>query len=141
MKTKTKFTIACASVLTMSAALPAFAAPLALSDAQLDSVSGKAGNLATVGGANTTSITGLQGVAGSIQVGYYQWADNHSSDTSQNKGGNIQSGNFSMVQQHAAVAANQIAWGGASDSITNNVADIGGEQVMESWWIMYLGGF
>ncbi len=140
MKSKTKFTIACASVLTMSAALPAFAAPLALSDAQLDAVSGKA-NTASVAGDNTTAITGLSSVAGNVQVGFYQWYDNHTADGSTNKGANIQSGNNSMVQQNAIVAANQIAWGGASHSITNNDADIGGEQLLESWWIMYLGGF
>jgi len=140
MKSKTKFNIACASVLTMSAALPAFAAPLALSDAQLDSVSGK-DNSATVAGTNTTAVTGLNSVAGNVQVGFYQWTDTHSGDLSTNKGANLQSGNNSMVQQYAMVAANQLAWGGASHSITNNEADIGGEQLLESWWIMYLGGF
>jgi len=140
MKTKTKITIACASVVAMAATLPAFAGPLALSDSQLDSVSGKA-NTSTVGGVDTTAISGLSSVAGNVQVGYYQWDDNHAGDKSQNKGGNIQSGDNSMVQQNAAVLANQIAWGGASQSVTVSKADIGHDQTLTSWWIMYLGGF
>jgi hypothetical protein len=140
MKTKTNITIAFAGVLAMATALPAFAGPLAVSDSQLDAVSGK-DNTSTVGGVDTTAITGVTGVAGNVQVGYYQWDDNHSADASTNKGGNVQSGNNSMVQQNATVAANQMAWGGASQSITTNNADVGNDQKLTSWWIMYLGGF
>ena len=140
MKTKTKITIACASVVAMAATLPAFAGPLALSDSQLDTVSGKA-NTSTVGGTDTTAISGLSSVAGNVQVGYYQWDDNHAGDQSQNKGGNLQSGDNSMVQQNAAVMANQMAWGGASQSVTTSSSDIGNDQTLTSWWIMYLGGF
>jgi len=140
MKTKTKITIAVAGVVAMATALPAFAGPLAVSDSQLDAVSGK-DNTSTVGGVDTTAITGVTGVAGNVQVGYYQWDDNHSADASTNKGGNVQSGNNSMVQQNATVAANQMAWGGASQSITTNNADVGNDQKLTSWWIMYLGGF
>ena len=140
MKTKTKITIACASVVAMAATLPAFAGPLALSDSQLDTVSGKA-NTSTVGGTDTTAISGLSSVAGNVQVGYYQWDDNHAGDNSQNKGGNLQSGDNSMVQQNAAVMANQMAWGGASQSVTTSSSDIGNDQTLTSWWIMYLGGF
>jgi len=140
MKTKTKITIAVASIVAITAALPAFAGPLAVSDSQLDAVSGK-DNTSSVGGVDTTAITGVVGVAGNVQVGYYQWDDNHSADASTNKGGNIQSGDNSMVQQNATVAANQMAWGGASQSITTNNADVGNDQKLTSWWIMYLGGF
>lgn len=140
MKTKTKITIAVASVIAIAAALPAFAGPLALSDSQLDAVSGKA-NTASVGGVNTSTVSGLVSTSGNVQVGYYQWDDDHSGDQSSNKGGNIQSGDNSMVQQNATVAANQMAWGGASQSVTTNNADVGNDQKLTSWWIMYLGGF
>ena len=140
MKTKTKITIALGGLITIASALPAFAGPLALSDSQLDSVSGKA-NVSTVGGTDTTTISGLVSTSGNVQVGYYQWDDNHSGDSSTNKGGNVQSGSNSMVQQNASVMANQMAWGGASQSITTNNADIGANQELTSWWIMYLGGF
>ena len=103
-------------------------------------VSGKS-NTSTVGGVDTTTISGLTSVAGNVQVGYYQWDDDHSADTSLNKGGNLQSGDLSMVQQNATVLANQMAWGGASQSVTTNNADIGANQELTSWWIMYLGGF
>jgi hypothetical protein len=140
MKTKTKITIALGGLITIASALPAYASPLAVSDSQLDNVSGK-DNTSTVAGTDTTTVSGLSSVAGNVQVGYYQWDDNHSADSSTNKGGNVQSGNNSMVQQNAAVAANQMAWGGASQSITTNNADIGANQELTSWWIMYLGGF
>jgi hypothetical protein len=140
MKKKTKITIAVASVVAFAAPLPSFAGPLTLSDAQLDTVSGKA-NTATVVGSDSTTISGLNSIAGNIQVGYYQWDDDHSTDSSTNKGANLQSGDHSMVQQNATVTANQMAWGGASQSITTNNADIGNDQTATSWWIMYLGGF
>ena len=140
MKTKTKITIALGGLITIASAIPAFAGTLALSDSQLDSVSGK-DNISTVGGTDTTTISGLVSTSGNVQVGYYQWDDNHSGDSSTNKGGNVQSGNNSMVQQNASVMANQMAWGGASQSITTNNADIGANQELTSWWIMYLGGF
>ena len=140
MKTKTIITIALASAVTVGSALPVLAGTTALSDAQLDAVSGKQ-NVSTVAGVDNTTISGVTSVAGNVQVGYYQWDDNHSADASTNKGGNLQSGDNSMVQQNATVAANQMAWGGASQSITVNNADIGANQALTSWWIMYLGGF
>ncbi len=140
MKTKTKITIAVASVVAIAAVLPAFAGTLELSDAQLDSVSGKS-NAVSVGGVNTSTVSGFLSTSGNVQVGYYQWDDDHSADASSNKGGNLQSGDNSMVQQNATVAANQMAWGGASQSITTNNADVGNDQKLTSWWIMYLGGF
>lgn len=126
---------------TVIPAIPLYASPVALSDSQLDAVSGKA-NTSTVEGFDTTAITGLNDVAGSIQVGYYQWDDTHSNDKSLNKAGNVQSGDNSMVQQAASVIANELAWGGASQSVTTNTdASVGKTQLVESWWIMYLGGF
>jgi len=140
MKTKTIITIAFASAVSLVSVLPALAGPLTLSDSQLDAVSGKS-NTSTVGGVDNTTISGLTSVAGNVQVGFYQWDDDHSADTSLNKGGNLQSGDLSMVQQNATVLANQMAWGGASQSVTTNNADIGANQELTSWWIMYLGGF
>ena len=140
MKTKTKITIAVAGVMALAGAAQALAAPSVLSDSQLDSVSGK-DNVSSVAGVDTTTISGLSSVAGNVQVGYYQWNDNHAADQSTNKGGNIQSGDTSMVQQNAAVLANQMAWGGASQSVTTSSSDVGNDQTLTSWWIMYLGGF
>jgi hypothetical protein len=138
MKTN-MLTLASAAALTMSLALPVYAGTTALSDAALDAVSGK-DNTSTVGGLDTTSITGST-LNGNIQVGYYQWDDDHSADSSTNKGGNLQSGNNSQVQQNGSAAANTLAWGAVSQSVTTNNADIGQSQAMESWATMYIGGF
>lgn len=136
---KTTITLACATALTL-ASVPALAGSIALTDSQLDAVSGKA-NSSTVGGSDTTSVLGITSTKGNVQVGYFQWDDTHAGDTSLNKAGNIQSGNNSMVQQNATAVVNILAWGGASQAVTNNTASIGSSQGVESWWIMYLGGF
>lgn len=136
---KTNITLACAAAITL-ASVPALAGSLALTDDQLDAVSGK-GNTSFVGNSDNTTVTGNTAVNGNVQVGYYQWSDDHTSDQSINKAGNIQSGDNSMVQQNGTAIVNILAWGGASQAVTNNTASIGSSQGVESWWIMYLGGF
>jgi hypothetical protein len=138
MKTN-MLTLASAAALTMSLAVPAFAGTTALTDEALDAVSGKA-NTSTVVGNDTTTISGST-LNGNIQVGYYQWDDDHSTDSSTNKGGNLQSGNNSQVQQNGTATANTLAWGAVAQSITTNNADIGNDQVVEDWATMYIGGF
>jgi hypothetical protein len=139
MKTN-MLTLASAAALTMTLALPAFAAPTAVSDSALDAIAGK-DNTSTVGGSDNTTITGST-LNGNIQVGYYQWADEHGQDTSTDKGGNIQSGSDSKVQANATVEANTLAWGAVAQSITTNTAStIGSNQAMESWATLYVGGF
>jgi len=138
MKTN-MLTLASAAALTMSLALPVYAGTTALSDAALDAVSGKA-NTSTVTGSDNTAITGST-LNGNVQVGYYQWDDNHAGDKSQNKGGNLQSGDNSQVQQNGAALANTLAWGAVAQSVTTSKADIGNDQTMESWATMYIGGF
>jgi hypothetical protein len=139
MKTN-MLTLASAAALTMSMALPVYAGTTALTDEALDAVSGK-DNSSTVGGNDTTSIIGATTVNGNIQVGYYQWTDDHNSDSSVNKGGNLQSGDSSQVQQNGTAIANTLAWGAVSQAVTNNTAAIGSSQAVESWATMYIGGF
>jgi hypothetical protein len=139
MKTKNMLTLASAAALTMSLAMPVFAGTTALTDEALDAVSGK-DNVSSVGGTDTTNITGST-LNGNVQVGYYQWADNHAADQSTNKGGNLQSGDSSQVQQNGAALANTLAWGAVAQSVTTSSADIGNDQTMESWATMYIGGF
>jgi hypothetical protein len=139
MKTN-MLTLASAAALTMSLALPVYAATTSVSDEALDAIAGK-DNLSTTAGTDSTTITGST-LNGNIQVGYYQWADEHGADASTNKGGNIQSGSDSMVQQNAAVEANTLAWGAVAQSVTTNTdSTIGADQVMESWATLYVGGF
>ena len=139
MKTN-MLTMASAAALTMSMALPVYAGTTALTDEALDAVSGK-GNTSSVGNSDNTTVTANTTVNGNIQVGYYQWSDDHTSDQSLNKGGNLQSGSASAVQQNGTAVANTLAWGAVSQSITTNNADIGNDQAMESWATMYIGGF
>jgi hypothetical protein len=138
MKTN-MLTLASAAALTMSLALPVYAGTTALSDQALDAVSGK-NNSSSITGTDTTTISGAT-LNGNIQVGYYQWDDDHGTDASVNKGGNLQSGDSSQVQQNGTALANTLAWGAVSQSVTTNTADIGATQAMESWATMYIGGF
>ena len=139
MKTN-MLTLASAAALTMSLTLPVHAATTVVSDEALDAVTGK-DNVSFVGASDNTQILGST-LNGNIQVGYYQWEDDHSSDQSQNKGGNIQSGDESQVQQNLSVEANTLAWGAVAQSITENTAStIGNDQTVEDWATMYIGGF
>jgi hypothetical protein len=139
MKTKNMLTLASAAILAV-AMVPVYAGTTALTDEALDAVSGKGDNLSTVGGVDSTTISGST-LNGNVQVGYYQWTDDHSGDGSTNKGGNDQSGSASQVQQNGTATANTLAWGAVSQSITTNAADVGNDQAMESWATMYIGGF
>ena len=118
---------------------PVFAAKVALNDDALDLVYGAANSSIIYGTSNSTvSATNANG---NIQIGSYQWDDDHSADSSANKGANIQSGDLSQVQQNASTVANALAWGTVSQSVTTNNADIGHDQKSESWAVMYIGGF
>jgi hypothetical protein len=124
----------------MAMAGPAFAAPQSIGDEALDAIAGKA-NTSSVGGTDTTSITTGVGANGNVQVGYYQWDDTHATDGSLNKGANDQSGATSNVQSNVVSTLNVIAWGAAAGVSTVNTADIGVDQVSESWATLYVGGF
>ena len=141
---KKKTTIAAAvlvSAISMALIVPVNADPIELTDQQLDSVSSR-NNSTLVNGVDTTNIVGLQNVGGNIQVGYYQWISEHVNDSSHGSDSNNQSGDNSMVQQNAAEMANELAWGGASQSVTNNFgASVTKNQILASWMILYLGGY
>lgn len=131
------------SAVAMLLATPAYAAKQSISDHALDGIVGKGDNVSTITG--NSSLIGEMGHGGSdggsVQVGYYQWSDDHSTDGSDHKGANDQSGAHSNVQAHIDAVENTLAWGGASQAVTVNTASIGGDQVVQSWWTMYLGGF
>jgi hypothetical protein len=149
MKKKMKMQIKLISVIVVSmaaafmlSATPAYADKIPVSDAALDAIYGAANNV-DINGPSTTTIGGLN-LNGNIQVGSFQWDDNHQNDSSINKGANIQSGETSMVQQNANVLANALAWGAVSQSITINSGDgntIGGSQTTEAWAVLFIGGF
>jgi len=138
MKTK-MITLASAAALTMSLALPVYAGSQTMSDDALDAIAGKSNTSSTLG-VDSSSVTATA-ANGNVQVGYYQWDDLHTNDASINKGGNVQSGSNSQVQQNVASTLNVLAWGAAAGAATVNTADIGGDQNVESWATMYIGGF
>ena len=118
---------------------PAFAAKVVLSDEALDSVYGAA-NSTIVDGTSDSTISATN-ANGNIQIGSFQWDDNHAGDMSINKGANNQSGDLSQVQQNASTMANALAWGTVAQSVTTNTADIGHDQTSEAWAVMFIGGF
>jgi hypothetical protein len=138
MKPRMLLVAGMAAATLMSA--PVFAAKVVISDAALDTVFGAANNSSFVSGISNSTVSGTN-ANGNIQIGSYQWSDDHSADSSVNKGANDQSGNLSQVQQNATTVANALAWGAVSQSVTTNNADIGHDQKSESWAVMYIGGF
>jgi len=139
MKLKSTALVAAVMVVATLLSSPVYAEKVVVSDAMLDTIMG-AGNDFTAGGSSTSTVTGLN-ANGNIQIGSYQWSDNHTGDLSVNKGANVQSGDNSMVQQNATSTANALAWGAVAQSVTNNTADIAGNQVTQSWAILFIGGF
>jgi hypothetical protein len=120
---------------------PVFAAKLAVSDDTLEAISGAANNTWFAGGASDSTIT-ASNANGNIQAGSYQWADNHVADGSVNKGGNIQSGDNSHVQQYVTASTNALAWGTVAQSVTTNTnSNIAGNQTTQAYAVMFLGGF
>ena len=138
MKMKSIVVVVCMATAALMAA-PVFAAKLPVSDETLDTIMGAA-NTSLVGGVDNSVISATN-ANGNIQMGFYQWDDNHSADASVNKGANVQSGDFSQVQQNASSIANALSWGAVAQSITTNNADIGGSQRTESWAVLFIGGF
>ncbi len=77
---------------------------------------------------------------GNIQVGLYQWMDDHETDASNHKGANDQSGDSSTVQASVTALVNAISWGSyAGANLT--AADLSGDQISESWATLRVGGF
>jgi hypothetical protein len=119
---------------------PTIAATVPLSDEELDAISGLA-NSVNIADVNSTIISGIN-MNGSIQVGSFQWQDNHNQDLSINKGANVQSGNESQVQQYVIANANALAWGAVAQSVTINTnSPVHGDQVTSSYAILFIGGF
>ena len=76
MKTKKIASTAFATAVSLAMASPAvLAGTTAVSDAALDAISGK--NIAQ--GQGNTSVNGAT-LGGNVQVGFFQWDDNHDSD-------------------------------------------------------------
>jgi hypothetical protein len=131
--------MAAASLLT-AAVTASHAAPTVMSDAGLDTITGKAGNLVTSSSLDiSTAFTGADNSA-NIQWGFYQWYDNHSADKSQVKGGNQFDGASSEVQAKVVEQNNAIFWGGlGQNSLTTSAIGSGGSNM--AYGTFAAGGF
>lgn len=133
------FIVACIVAAT-SPWTAALAVKVPLSDKELDAISGMA-NTVDIANTDSTVISGVN-MNGSIQVGSFQWDDNHTQDGSLDKGANNQSGIESQVQQNITALTNALAWGAVAQSVTINTnSDVHGNQITESYAVMFIGGF
>ena len=110
-----------------------------IGDSDLIKISGKS-NVVNVLGSDvqTQSATGN----GNVQVGSYQWIDDHSVDQSDHKGANDQSGDSSKVQQSVVSVGNQILWGSSATNSNISGAPSGTAlQTTESVASLFIGGF
>jgi hypothetical protein len=120
-------------------ALPVHAGMVAVSDSDLAAVSGKDNTSSLFGDSSLTQ--GGDNLNGNINIGYFQWDDNHSADASDHKGANDASGSASAVQQNVVGSINAISWGALASAnyVSGDTSDAGVEQ--EAWATLYVGGF
>lgn len=138
MKTNLLISVASAAVLASSMAV---AGQSSLSDAALEQITGK-DNSATFTTSTTIANTMAGTSNGNVQVGFYQWEDNHSGDLSYAKGGNTANGDTSNVQASVTGENNIFGWGAAAQVSTNvGAGSIGDSFNSESWGTLMVGGF
>jgi len=101
-------------MLALLMALPVWAEMAAVSDSEMAGITGKAAtNTLTFSTGAFTTQSASSDTSANIQVGWYQWSDNHNLDGSQQKAANdFDSANFSnQAQQNVTAAINAINWG------------------------------
>jgi hypothetical protein len=120
-------------------ALPVHAGMVAVSDTDLAAISGKDNTSSLLG--DSTLTQGGDDLNGNVNIGYFQWDDNHSADASDHKGANDASGTTSAVQQNVVGSINAISWGAIASAnyVSGTTSDQGVEQ--EAWATLYVGGF
>jgi len=120
-------------------ALPVHAGMVAVSDSDLAAISGKDNTSSLLGDSSLTQ--GGDNLNGNVNIGYFQWDDNHSADASDHKGANDASGTTSAVQQNVVGSINAISWGAIASAnyVSGTTSDQGVEQ--EAWATLYVGGF
>lgn len=142
---KTNLLISAASAAVLASTIAA-AGPVSVSDSALEQITGK-DNIAQFGGSTSVTVSSQDGTNGSVQVGFYQWEDNHSGDLSYAKGGNTANGDSSQVQAQVAGENNIFGWGAAAQVSTNIGCNcsvdgaIGDSFDSESWGTLMVGGF
>jgi hypothetical protein len=95
-------------------ALPVWAGMSSVADSDLAGISGKANNQYLFSGTSNTNQTMTEDNSANIQVGWFQWNDDHSTDMSNHKGANDVSGDATTTQQNVVADTNLIQWGAAA---------------------------
>jgi hypothetical protein len=95
-------------------AMPVWAGMSPIADSELAGISGKANNQYLFSGTSNTSQVLTSDNSANIQVGWYQWNDNHSADVSDHKGANDVSGTSTTTQENVVADTNIIQWGAAA---------------------------
>jgi hypothetical protein len=134
--------LAVVGILAVALWVPAQAEMVAVGDSDLATISGKA-NLASIAGTDAL-LQGADNSNGNVQVGYFQWDDDHSTDQSNQKGSNIFSseGGANAAQQNVTGVINEINWGAAANSASNvGSLTTSGDVDIETWGTLYIGGF
>lgn len=131
------------AMLAMALAVPVWAEMISVSDTDLAGVAGKA-NTFTFGGGTTSDQTANSDSSANIQVGWYQWSDNHAGDTTNQKASNYfssgsQQGN--EAQQNVVAAINAISWGATGNGQFTAASISGGDFTNMDYAVMAVGGF
>ena len=138
MKNKLLFAgMAAATLLTAAVQ----AAPAVVGDAEMDAIAGKA----NTAGSTTATIGVTASMSGdnsaNIQLGFYQWSDDHTADGSFVKGGNRTDGTVSNVQANAVTENNAFYWGGLGQNALTTAGTIGDVTVNMGYGTFGNGGF
>jgi hypothetical protein len=134
--------LAVVGILAVALWVPAQAEMVAVGDSDLATISGKA-NFASLAGTDDL-VQGADGSNGNVQVGYFQWDDDHSTDQSNQKASNDFSseGGANAAQQNVTGVINEINWGAAANSATNvGSLTTSGDVDIETWGTLFIGGF
>lgn len=134
MKKNLLISLASAALLTSVA----HAGQVSMSDSDLDAIAGK-DNAAAF--ASTNINVTLSAGKNDVQVGFYQWDDNHSADTSNEKGGTTANGDSSNVQAGVTALNNIFGWGWADQIDTTVGGSVTAAYDSESWCAMFVGGY
>lgn len=129
------------AVLMLLLVLPVQAEMSVVVDSDLSGISGKASNQYNFSGASSTAQAVSNDSSANIQVGWFQWNDVHSGDTTNHKGANDQSGTSTNVQENVVSSANVINWGAAAHNnlvITGGIGDGGANM---AYGVFANGGF
>jgi len=120
---------------------PVFAARALLSDEVLDEVAGRTNDF-TFNGNSSTTVSLASSASGNIQFDGYQWSDDHSTDQSQNKNANNQSGSASQVQQNISGHTNALFVGSVSQNVLiSGAGAVGTGQSNTAYAVVANGGF